>query len=321
MRKMPLCVLLFVIFFLFVNIGFSDALLAADKKEPPKFAGAFFNTPVSLENYYFIKGVFAVFGNKFGPQPNTPQEAEDAIWEQLILSYEAFRRGVTVTEEEVGQEVAKILAAEKVSFNWKTDKDSYEKWVKEKTNLPSAAIFEGQLKHLIQIQKLRTQVMQSIDPPVSGQEAYQEFLNEYNNLSVELVQFDDLKDAKAFYRKAKRDPGFWDTEKEKMPKDFKRPGAVSLEFLMDLWGFDKKASYEMMRLKPGQLHPPAPIYKGYGVFKVLNRTPADTKRYNKVKAGYYDQIRDRKRLQAINQWIKDLKKEADIKIYTQEGQG
>lgn len=299
---------------IFPNIAFSEEPLSADKKQAPAYVGSFFDMQVSLENYYFIKGALAIFGNKFGAQPSTPQEEENIVWEQLLLSYEAFRRGITVSDEELSAEMGKIIAGEKAAFDWKKDKDAYEKWVKEKTNEPAAA-FEGQLKHLIQLQKLRQKIMESVEPPVSEQEAYQEFLNENNNLGVELLQFDQLKEAQAFYEEARHRPDFWEDEKKKRPKDFKRPGSVSLEFLMDLWGFDKEASYRMMKMKLGQIHPPAPIYKGFGVFKILTQGRADRARYVKVKKGYYEQIKDGKRLKALSEWIEDLKKQAKIKIY------
>ena len=54
-------------------------------------------------------------------------------------------------------------------------------------------IFENQIRHLLQIQKLRQQVMDSITPSVSLNEAKQEFRNEYNSLSLEVVEFADLK--------------------------------------------------------------------------------------------------------------------------------
>ena len=38
---------------------------------------------------------------------------------------------------------------------------------------------------------------------VSGDEAYQKYLNEYNTLSVEFVQFDDIKAAQDYFEKMK----------------------------------------------------------------------------------------------------------------------
>lgn len=312
--KMPFFIFSVLFSVIFPSVVFSEETLSADKKEPPKFVGSFFDIQVPIENYYLVKGALAIFGNKLGPQPNTPEEQENVVWEQLLLSYEAFRRGIAVSEEEASEEVGKILATEKVEFDRKTDKDAYENWVKEKTGEP-AGIFEGQLRHLIQIHKLRQQIMESVNPQVSERETYQEFLNENNNLEVELLQFDELKSAQAFYQKAKSDPNFWEEEKKKRPNDFKRPGSVSLEFLIDIWGFDKAASYRMMRMKAGQIHSPAAIYKGYGVFKILTQGQADKSRYKKYKQGYYEQIKDRKRHKALSEWTEDLKKQANIKIY------
>ena len=314
LTKAPPFILAVLSSLIFPHLVFSEEPLPADKKQPPKFAGSFFDTQVSLENYYFIKGVLAIFGNKFGAPANTPREQENIVWEQLLLSYEAFRRGITVSDEEVSREAGKILAGEKVAFDWKNDKDAYEKWVKEKTNEPATA-FEGQLKHLIQLEKLRQKIMESVEPPVSEKEAYEEFLNENNNLGVELLQFDQLKEAQVFYEEARRRANFWEEEKKKRPKDFKRPGSVSLEFLMDLWGFEQAASYRMMRMKLGQIHPPAAIYKGFGVFKILTQGRAERARYAKVKNGYYAQIKERKRLKALSEWTEDFKKQAKIKIY------
>lgn len=286
----------------------------SDIKEPPKYAGAFFNVPVPMDNYYFIKGVLAVFGNKFGPQPQDAKQLEEAVWDQLLLSYEAFRRGVTVDPQEVDAEIDKILKTDKVDFDRSSNREAYEKWVKEKTNA-SATLFENQLRHLLQIQKLHEQVMAGIEPAVSRDEAYREFLNEHNSLSVELVQFDERGKADAFYKQAKKDPGFWDGQKAKNPADFKQPGFVSLEFLMDIWRFPRKDAYAMMRVKAGQIYPPALIYKGYGVFKVLSTRPANPSEFKRFEDSYFEQIRARKKAGALQAWFENLKRQANIVVY------
>jgi len=299
-----------------VNSEHSEQPDSAQHNSAPQFAGEFFDIGVPLQNYYFVKGVISVFGNKWGPQPQSQKELEKVIWDQLVMSFEAFRRGVEVSQEEVDEEITKILAAERVEFDWKKDRASYEKWVKDKTNEP-AEVFEGQLKHLIQLHKLRQQIMDSVDPGVSEKEAYEEFMNENNNLSVELIQFDEKKDADNFCKKTRGNSKFWEEEREKRPKDFKRPGAVSLEFLIDIWGFQREAAYGMMKARVGDIYPPAPIYKGYAVFKILAQGHADKSYFKKenVKKSYYDQIKDKKRLKALATWFEDLKKQANIQKY------
>ena len=156
--------------------------------------------------------------------------------------------------------------------------------------------------------------MDSVEPAVSEEEAFQEFLNEHNNLGVELVQFEDEQEAGAFYKKVKKNPKLWEEEKEKRPKDFKKPGNVALEFLIDMWGFRKEDAYKMMKAKIGDFYPASPIYKGYAVFKILTQRHADKSYFRKenVRRSYFDQIRDRKRAQAFQNWFEELKKEAHI---------
>lgn len=307
-----------VVFAQETNQGIEEKEPAAQAKpqqeEGQTFFGEFFETKVPIQNYYFIKGVLAVFGYRGAPQPKTPEEAEKYVWEQLLLSYEAFRRGITVEQKEVDEEVRRILEAERVSFDWRRDKEPYEKWVKEKANEP-VVLFENQLRHLLQIEKLRRTIMESIEPKVSEKEAYQEFLNEHNSLGVELVEFDARKEAEKFYREVKKNPQKWDEEKAGRPGDFKRLGSVSLEFLTDIWKFSRDAAYKMIMMKPGSPYPPLPIYKGYGVCKVLDKGLADKRQYKKLKKSYYEQIKERKRYEGLGKWFKDLQKRAKIKIY------
>ena len=303
--------MLWVLFF----VLFSGPVFADEQvKEESVYAGELFATPVAMSNYYFAKGAIMVFGNKWGPQPQTKEEWEDCIWNDLLLSYEAFRRNVVVSQQELDGEISEVLKAEKVDFDWKTDKAAYSKWVKERID-ETAEVFENQLRHLLQLQKLRKEVMDNIHPELKDEEAYQEFLNEHNTLGIELVQFEAQKEADEFYRAARANQKFWEEQKAEKPKEFKRPGFVALEFLMNMWGLPKDAVYKMMQMEIGELYSPVPIYKGYGVFKVLEKRSADKLAYPQLKDSYYEQIKMKKKYEGLNEWVKNLKQEAKIKIY------
>ena len=312
-----------IIFFpLSANLVFSEELKPqapkneeAKEKEPaPEFMGEFFDAQVPAQNYYFVKSAVIVFGNRWGAAPRTLEEQEGCIWDQLLLSFEAFRRNITVSQEEVDQEITKTLQEYKVDFDWKNNPEAYKKWVEEKSG-ESAELFGNQIRHLLQIEKLRQQVMDSINLEVTDQEAHQTFLDEHNSLSVEVVQFDAQKQAEEFYQKVRRGQKFWEKEKANKPDVFKRPGFVSLIFLMELWKFPREAVYKMMRMKQGSVHPPAPIYKGYGVFLVLEKRLADELRYVKEKNSYDEKVRGRKKYEGLNVWFKGLKEQAKITIY------
>lgn len=309
-------VLLALIFLFYAGQAFSEEQAKNNNtvEKTPAFAGEFFGAPVPIDNYYFVKSVIRVFGNKWGPQPQTPEEEEGVIWEQLLFSYEAFRRGITASDEEFNNEIENLLKQDNVSFDWKTDKESYSEWVKKKTGEP-VTLFENQMRHLYQIHKLREQVMNSSEPSVSNKEAFGEFQNENNNLGIEFSIFTDKKSADVFYRKALRNAKFWDEERERKPDDFKGPSSMSLEAWIDLWKIPKEDAYKMLRVKDGSIYPPTPIYNGYAVFRVTGKGLADNSRFLKYKKSYYEQIKTRKRYIALGEWIKELKKEANIKVY------
>ncbi|MEI6631305.1 MAG: hypothetical protein WCL25_01665 [bacterium] len=303
---------LLALLFLFCAGLFNPSYAQEGQKQA--FAGELFGNPVPLGNYYFVKSAIMVFGNRWGANPKTPEEIEDCVWNDLLLSFQAFQMNVVVGDDEVEQEITKMLDNEKAGFSWKKDNTAYANWVKTKTG-ETTELFENQIKHLIQLQKLRKQVMDGLSPEVSEQEAHQEFLNEQNNLSLELIEFEKLKDAEEFYKKAKSDPKFWENEKSMRPKDFKLPGFVTLEFLIDIWKIPKDAAFDMMTKKIGDIYAARPIYKGFGVFKILEQKPAKEADYPAQKNSYYEQIRSRKKYAEFDEWLRDLKQKANIKIY------
>lgn len=286
-------------------------------KENPKevFVGEFsgWGVKVPITNYYFVKGAISVFGTKWGPSLQTEQEFEDATWEQLVLSYEVFRRDIKVEQSQVDEEITKMLKAEKVTFDWQKDKNAYEKWVKDKTREPTT-LFENQLRHLIQLENLRKQVLDSFKPTVTEEEAKQEYINEYNTIELELKQFDQLKSAQDFYEKMK-DPKLWDEEGKKDPKFFMHPGFVSFEFLINMWKIPKDDLYKMFKLKVNSIYPPTPIYKGYGVFRILKIRVANEEDFPKLRQSYFKQVEMIKKYEELKSWLKRLKEEAQIRVY------
>jgi hypothetical protein len=274
-------------------------------------ADTIFGVPVPIRNYRFAEAVDAIFGMNWGGEPNTPEGKKARVWNELILNYEAVvRRRIEASREDVEAEITKTLKSSGVEFDWKKDRAAYEAWCKTKLRV-SVEMFENMMAHLIKVRTLRKQVLDSIDPPVSEAEALEEFHNEQNGLSIELVRFDDLEKAKGFYEKATAGEGFWDKEKEKDPERFKRPGVgAAPEFLMHLWKLPRKAVFEMLEMEAGTMYPPTPIYKGHGVFMVLGTRRADEKLFPKRREYYIKQVKQQKKSEGFKDWLKKLKEEA-----------
>ncbi len=290
-----------------------DAAAAKGPAEE-KFVGEFYGVPVPEQNYVFIRSVIAIFGNKFGKQPTTPEEIEDVVWEQLLMSFDAFRRNIEVSQEEIDAEILKVLGSEQVMFDWKKDPEAYAKWLKEKTG-ETPDLFGNQMKHLIQMQKLREAVMAEIAPEVAEEEIHRAFLNEKSSLDVELVKFESEEDAKDFYNKVKAKPQAWEDEKAKRPKDFRRPGGVTCQFLIDFWAIPSDDQLKMVKMKSGEFYGPAPMYKGSGVFKVMGSTAADETKYAELKDRYKEKVEVGKKFEGLKDWLKKLKEEANMKKY------
>jgi len=290
----------------------------ANEETPPQFVGEFFGVQVPLQNYQFVKNVATVFGFR-DAQPKTDQDKENYYWDQLLYSFESFRRNILISQEELDKEIEKLLAAEKVTFDFKKDTDAFNTWLKNRTNV-TPEIFNNMIRHLLQVQKLKQQVLDSVDPVVDEKEAHEKFLNQYNTLGVELVECATLKEAEDIYRKAKADKKSWDIQKSKRPNDFKRPGFVSCEFLIDIWKFPQQATRKMVRMKAGEFYKPEPIYKGYAVFKILETRPAQESDFKKNKRPFFDQVKMRKKYEVLGAWFEDLKKQAHITVYKTGGE-
>ena len=279
------------------------------------FAGEFskLSMRVPMNNYYFIKGAVSIFGTRWGASPSTPQELEDAVWDQLVLSYEAFNRNIEVKEDELNTEIKKVLESEKVAFDWQKDKTAYSAWVKEKLNI-SVDTFQNFLRHLLQLENLRKQVMDGFKPVATEAEAHAEFINEHNTIELELAQFDKQEDAQAYF-KSMRDPKLWEAQNKKDPKYYKHPGFVSFEFLIFMWKIPKDDLYKMIKMEDNSIYPPTPVYKGYGVFRILKRRPAVEEDYPKYKDSYFKQVEMNKKYEMLREWQKKLKDDVGLIVY------
>ena len=301
-----------VVVFLFCQVPVYGQKAKSAKEEPVgEFSG--WGMEVTLNNYYLVKSTIMIFGTKWGAQPQTEQELEDRTWEQLVLSYEAFRRGIKVTDKELDEEIAGMASGENVKFDRQKDRDGYVTWVKEKTK-ESVELFENQLRHLIQLENLRKQVLDSFKPEVTEEEAHQKFLNAYNTLELELVQFDELEKAQEFYKKMQK-PELWDERLKQDPKFAQHTGFVSFEWLIDMWKLPKDDLYKMLKLEVNSIYPPIPVYKGYGVIRLLKKRVADEADFTKQREYYFKQVETVKKYEELKDWLKRLKQEADIKVY------
>jgi len=309
-----------VAFILMGILVMSGYVLPSLRAEEPEIAGTFFGNQVSKGNYYFVMRIVLLFNTPWGGIPNNHEQLEQRIWDDLLLSYEAHRRGIIVSEGELNAKIDETLKGYKVSFSREDDPEAYDKWTSELLGEP-VEMFENQIRHLVQVEKLRQQILESIHPEATDAEAYQEFLNEQNSLSVELARFDDEGEAKLFYENIQKNPALWiersqeDADQPREERVFRRPGFVTLEFLMGMWKFPYEAVYSMMDMDVGGFYPPVPVYRGYGVFKILDIRKADESVFQPKKQYYIDQIHTQRKYKGFRTWLENYRKRSEIQIY------
>lgn len=307
-------------------ILFSFGIVPLQPAKSQEIAGTFFGNPVPKENYMFILRIILSYHSPWGGIPKDREQTQKRVWDELILSYEAHQRQISVDEESLKQKITETLEGEGVDFNWQEEPQAYEEWVRETLNAP-VVLFENQMKHLVQIKALHQQIKDGINITPTDDEIMTEFLNENNSLSVELAEFDTKEEAETFYALVTKDLEEWDQAKKRddqlIPEDrrFRRPGFVALEFLMDMWQFPRDAVYDMMEMEKDDIYPPQPVYKGYGVFRVLDIRKADMDRYEKRKERIVNQLQSRAKYDGFKNWLENLRKRADIQIYMEPPEG
>ena len=124
-------------------------------------------------------------------------------------------------------------------------------------------------------------IMHPPAPKITDQDAKQKFLNQYNSMLTEFVNFPSLEEANSFFKKMTQKK--WDEEMKKNPKFATPTGHISLEAVIDLWKVPTEDAYRIHAMGLGKIAAPAKMYKGYGVFRLKEKKSADLKEYTEKK--------------------------------------
>jgi hypothetical protein len=275
-------------------------------------AGYIFGVPVPVGNYYFAKRVSYQFPRPW-EEGLAGEEREQAIWEALILHYESFRRGISVSDEELERRINSVLKNQQQSFTRAQDPAAYAHWVKATLD-EDVQLFENQMRYLLQIDKLKDEVRQSSVVTVTEEEMRQEFLNEQHHVGGEMVTFDSREEAQAFYERH-RDPASWERMKQAGEPAVRPVSLMTLEAYMDLWGIPKDQMYAFHALAIGAVGEPMPFGKQWCVYRLLEKRTGDPAEFPAVRSAYLEQLTAKKQYEALTQWIEDLKRSAKLEVY------
>jgi hypothetical protein len=274
-------------------------------------AGTIFGQPVPRANYYFAKRVAYAF-----PRPwerhLTEEEREQVIWEALILHFESFRRGITVSEEDLQAFIDRVLREHGQSFTARGDAAAYAAWVRDTVG-EDVELFEHQMRYYRQIEMLREQMQGSFEVTVTEEEMRQEFLNERHHIGGELAVFETLHEAEAFATRSQA-PGAWEAAKQQDPECCRPFSTITLEAVMDLWGVPQAQVYAFHALELGSVGPPMPFGRQWVVLRLLDKRTGDLADFPARREAYREQLTTKKQYEALKRWVEELKASANLQV-------
>lgn len=279
----------------------------------PQVAGEIFGSPISIENYLFARRVHTTFKDPTD-EKLTPQEMDQKIFENLIYSYEAFQRNIQVTDEELDQWIDSVLAALNLTFKRKENPQEYETWATEQLK-GTVELFENQMKYMAQIEKFRREMVKEMKVQVNEDELKEDFLNVQDHVGGEYTLFDTKSEAEDFYAQYQTKKN-WEKLKKEKPDLIKPFSMITLQAIIDLWGVPEEQIREFHAMELETVGKPLPFGTKWGVFRLLDKRTGDFKDFdeNKRKESQM-RVESRKKVAARDQWMKDLIKNANLKIF------
>ncbi len=277
--------------------------------------GEAFGKPVSAEEFaYYLKT--ALLFTRTGEQERDEEETRLEAWQNFIYRHEARDLNITVSSEELKEEVKRLLSEKNVICGT----ENYYKWVKEQFG-EDAPMLERRIEDLLIINKF---MQQKTNPEVTvtEEECKQKFLNQYNSFESEYIRFENEAEAKAFLEKVKKDPKLWkDTYDEKRKEGQKGAtwiNIMSMEALIDLWQIPKEDAYNILSHNEGDFIV-SKFFYGDAVFRLLDKKEADMAKYDEKKQEYYkNMLTNSKKRRIVKDYFDDLLKRANYRDYVAE---
>ena len=258
---------------------FLFSLCASAEPALPPAVGEAFGKPILKEEFdfaYKTTGIFSVSAKEL--ENDDAHRAE--TWKHLMFLREAERRNVQVPHEDVVKELTRLLTEKNVVYG----SLNYHEFVKQGFG-EDAKTFESRIEGLLKVKKMLDGITHPPPPKITPKEAKQKFLNQYNSMLVEFVNFPTLDEAGKFFKSMTQKK--WDEEMKKDPKFATPTGHISLEAVIDLWQVPTADAYRIHAMDIGKIAAPAKMYKGYGVFRLKEKKNADLKEYTKKKEEEY----------------------------------
>ena len=276
------------------------------------YAGILFGTPVPVGNYYFARRVHLTFQRP--EEIKMPPEAKERlIWENLALSFQAAKKEISVTPEELDQWIDSVLGALDAKVK-RSDKPAYEKFVTETIKEP-VELFENQMRYLATIEKMKREKVKEMKVTVSDEEIREEYMNVQNHVGGEFLLFPEKAGADAFFQEHTTQES-WEAVKKQDAARIKTFPLMTVQAIVDLWGVPQEQINRFHALPLGTVGEPMPFGNQWGVFRLMEKREGQLKDLvGEELEGYRKRVEIKKQYKARDEWLQHLYEEAAVKSW------
>ncbi len=279
-------------------------------KKEGRVAGEIFGKEISFQefNRFYASNQIFSFGQR---SVEDPLQLRKYTWQSLIYSKEAKRININVTDDEVRQEILRLLTAQKIE---NPTPEFYKTWVERQLKV-SVRDFEMQIRELLRLQKLINHARdQQKITPTTAEEAKAEFLLDSNQVAAELMRFPDLASAQAFSAKVKNFEQ-WKKETAQSPNLMPATTLLALDAWINLFRVPEPEMMTVLKLEKDQISGPIVLGKEFAVLRLVEKKLADEAEFEKEKDKYIAALDEKKKQQAFAAWTYELNQRANLKDY------
>lgn len=281
-----------------------------------QLAGRVFGSPVSFQEFNkFLKAseIFSLTGSRV----EDPGILQQQAWQNIIFAREAKRRKIQVSDDEVRDEIKRLLAAQKIPLG----NDAYQAWVKAVSGA-SPRNFEEMVRETLRVQKLLRNIQKIPVELPPNSDLRKQFLLDKRQLAAEAVIFTDAETAQKFHDLMLKDSD-WHSK-------VALPGGpllenISLQSLSDTalsYALSEEQIQGLYALAKETLSAPQPTKSGRVIlFKITDKKEVAETEFAvpEIADKYRAELTERKRYQSFLNWHNDLIRRSRFEDYTQQG--
>lgn len=284
--------------------------LGVSLSQSGKNAGEIFGKGVSFtdfDRFYRASQIFSFNGKSV----QDPELLKQQTWQSIIYSREAKRLNVPVSDQEVHNEIARLLKTQGIE---NATPELYKAWL-SRTLREAPKDFEEQIRELLRIQKLVLTVSQVDGPEPTAEEAKQRFLLDSQTLTLEAVQFPTLQEAETFYKDHKNSKDWLEAAEKNEFKPVPLQ-SQSLWQLMNTLNISETDTQSLFKLSAGDISKPIATGNTFTVFRVLDKKAASLNQFTEEEQKkYISNLLKERKLRRFIEWHTEVVQRANLKDF------